>query len=126
MSKSINDYPVDGFPVPWATWIPGRRPEFKVHDDLGKAKNAIAMEVGGGRTKGRRKINSSRPHPRTGKIEYPIRGGVLYQLTDGKWTVRAVVQPGTYKSDHTLFTKARKWNKQPGITTVINEHPYEA
>lgn len=119
MSKTIDDYPTDGFPIPWATWVPDRRPEFKVHSDLGKAKNAIGMEMGGRNT-------VTRQHPGTGKSEHPIRGGVLYQLTDGKWIVRAVVRPGTYKSDYLLFTNARKWNKQPGITTVIEEHPFEA
>lgn len=119
MTKSINDYPTEGFPIPWATWVPDRRPEFKVHSDLGKAKNAIGMELTG-------RNNKPRPHPTIeNKKEFPIRGGVLYQLADGKWIVRAVVEPGTYKSDHLLYTNARKWNKQPGITTVIAENPFE-
>lgn len=117
MAKTIDDYPTDGFPVPWATWIPDRRPEFKVHSDLGKAKNAIGMEVSGRNAKIRR--------ARDGKPEYPIRGGVLYQLAEGKWVVRAIVEPGSYKSEHLLYTQPRKWNKQPGITTVIEEHPFE-
>jgi hypothetical protein len=115
VTKSIDDYPTDGFPIPWATWIPDRRPEFKVHSDLGKAKNAIGMPIPGA------------VHILTnGTREQSIRGGVLYQLIKGKWTVRAVVSPGTWKSEHMLYTQPSKWNKHPGITTVIEEHPYEA
>lgn len=114
-NRRIDDYPTDGFPIPWATWMPDRRPQFKVHSDLGKAKNAIGAALGG----------ESRFNPETGGYDHPIRGGVLYQMIEGKWIVRAVVQPGTYKSEHLLFTSPRKWNKQPGITTVIAENPFE-
>jgi hypothetical protein len=44
----ITEYPTDPdkMPaVPWMTWIPSRRPEFKVHTDVGKAKSALGIQL---------------------------------------------------------------------------------
>lgn len=114
LATTIHEYPTEGLPVPWATWIPDRTPQFKVHNDLGHAKNAVGAEISG-----RRRLTPN------GAAEPKIRGGVVYEMVDGKWTVRAVVPPGSYKSDHIMFANSRQWNKQPGITSVITEHPYE-
>lgn len=112
----ITDYPTDPekLPgIPWMTWINDRRPEFKVHSDIGKAKVALGARVG--------------PDVRLGdgSLDYPVRGGVLYGLLEGKWQAVDVVQPGSLRRDNLMFRHPRKWNKAPGITAVIPEHPYE-
>jgi hypothetical protein len=112
----ITEYPTDPdkMPaVPWMTWIPSRRPEFKVHTDVGKAKSALGIQEG-----------RAKRLP-DGGVDYPVRGGVLYQLVNDKWHPVAIVQPGSLKKDNLMFRHPRKWNKAPGITTVIPEHPYE-
>lgn len=112
----ITDYPTDQnkLPsVPWLTWVPSRLPEFKVHTDIGKAKAALGWQEG------------HTVRLEDGSTDYPVRGGVLYELVDGKWVPVAVVQPGSLKKDNLMFRHPRKWNKAPGITTVIEEHPYE-
>jgi hypothetical protein len=113
--KTINDYPTEGLPRPWATWIPNRTPQFKVHGTLGQAKNAIGMEISG----------DSRRVTYRGKetTERPIRGGVIYEMIHDAWAVRAVVKPGSYKCEHMMYSDPRKWNNAPGITTVIDETP---
>lgn len=116
LTTPIHDYPTDPdkLPgIPWMTWVPDRLPEFKVHADLGKAKVALGVRCG--------------PDVRleNGGTDYPIRGGVLYRLLNDKWQAVDVAQPGSLKMENLMFRHPRKWNKAPGITTVIPEHPYE-
>lgn len=48
-------------PTPeWATYLEGRRPKFKIHTNLGNAKNAL-------------------------NVKYPHEGGIIYQWVDGQW-----------------------------------------
>lgn len=112
-TRPIGSYPSgNDFPLPWATWIPGRRPEFYVHNDLGAAKLALA---------GHPMPPSNEPNMYE---DEPVRGGVLYQVEGGTWVVRAVVQPGTFKREHIMYNNPKKWNRKPGITTVIKEHAF--
>jgi hypothetical protein len=113
-AQEITDYPTDPdkLPsIPWLTWVPGRLPEFKVHANIGTAKAALGSQQ-------RHTVTQN-------DSDYPVRGGVLYELVDGKWVAVAVVQPGSLRKDNLMFRHPRKWNKAPGITTVIEEHPYE-
>lgn len=108
------DYPTGAdLPLPWGSWVVSRNPQFKLHSTLGYAK----VSAGG----------QSRRDGRTapdGTTEYPFTGGVLYQLVEGKWQVQAVLTPGSYPSDHLIFAAPKKWKRAPGITTLIQEHPY--
>lgn len=99
-------------PQPWATWVPDRSPRFKLHDRLGTAKAAVGAQTG------------AEKRLTDGRYVYPLRGGVVYQMVDGKWVVQAVIEPGTTREDHLIFREPRKWAKCPGVTTVIQEHPY--
>jgi len=87
----------------WASWVPGRTPEFKVQT-LGQAKTAL-----------------SDTHGRTGEC----RGGILYRLTpEGMWRevvhVRPKDDPAKYKlfSDYQGFMADPPWH----VFTII-EHP---
>jgi hypothetical protein len=113
--EPITDYPNDPAQlpdIPWMTWIPDRLPQFKVHTDLGKAKAALGYDTGDVITLD------------DGTTDRPIRGGVLYKLQNEKWVAVDIVQPGSLKKDNLMFRSPRKWNKAPGITTVISEHPF--
>jgi hypothetical protein len=107
--------PPENPPLPWATWIADRLPQFKVHASLRPAKLAIGMQVG-----------PTEVLADGITVAYRIRGGVLYSMEEGGWVVSAVIEPGSFKHEHLLFTAPRKWRKAPGITTVISEHPFAA
>lgn len=87
----------------WATWIRDRRSgQFKLHNHLGLAKNAVA-----GRHMPR---GISRPVPGGGgpwDTEYPLEGGYVYEwVSDDNgegWELRFTINPGDFKSDHPLW-----------------------
>lgn len=67
----------------WATNIPGRRPEFKAHNTLGQAKNAV--------------INMSRYSARNGFAE----DMVIYKLSDnGRYEPWLKISQGSFRNDY--------------------------
>lgn len=103
MAKPIENYPTgDKLPRPWATWIPDRLPQFKMHESLTRAKCAMAARYNSG-----------------------MRGGVLYQFNNDQWQIMAIVRPGSHKDDYLLFSHPKKWSAAPGITILITENPYD-
>lgn len=112
--REFKDYPRgEELPLPWASWVHDRTPQMKLHSTLGYAK------VSAGQT-----IHKDARRAPDGTTEHPFHGGVIYQMVEGKWVVRAVLTPGSYPSDHLVFSAPKKWSQAPGITTVISEHPY--
>lgn len=63
---------------PYLTIIPGRRPEQKMHEKIGHAKNAFEQHPGSG---------------------YRCRYGKLYQYIDGEWVLLYDIPEQTYTVD---------------------------
>lgn len=61
----------------FATKIKGRVPEYKVHLDFGKAKNAVGYEL----------------------IGAVARGGTIYEFVNGSWEIVYDIAPGTSRDD---------------------------
>jgi hypothetical protein len=72
-------------PPKWATYINGRRPEFKMHAQWGHVRSAIGASYYGFRG--------------------GVRGGRVYEWDAVKddWTLIWDVPPGTLKKDHQFF-----------------------
>lgn len=102
------------FPVypRWATWIKERSPQFKMHNHLGLAKNALSG----------RPLRSahSRNH------EYPLEGGYVYEWVadeEGEgWVERFHIPRGAYKSDEPLWRFTERARKaRPVSQKAIND-----
>jgi hypothetical protein len=91
---------VSAFPAQprWATWIKDRSPQFKLHNTLGMAKNALSSKYLPRGTTRRDAKN---------RVEWPLAGGYVYEwvvddLGEG-WVERFRVMPGDFKADHPLW-----------------------
>lgn len=87
----------------WATWVKDRSPQFKMHNTLGMAKNAISgrpLRRGGSRYA---IPGNSRSY------ESQLEGGYVFEyvydpeLGDGSWVERWHVPEGAWKSEHDLW-----------------------
>jgi hypothetical protein len=72
----------------WATYIPDRRPQFKMHTSKGLAKSALSIYADWGRGS--------------------LRVGVLYEHVEGEWVERANIEPHTPKLNHPLWADTQE------------------
>src|SRR4051812_23863543 len=86
----------------WATLIPSRSPEFKMHTSLGLAKSALTgLTMYGGQFRDR---------------------GALYQWNGTFWELRVAIKRGDKQTDFLLWTNVKKF-KQQDVGFVIEEVP---
>lgn len=72
---------------PYATEIPARRPKFKMHTDIGKAKAAFS-------------------HTDYDGYGGSLRVGKLYKLVDGEWELVADIKAGEKRRTHPLWAES--------------------
>ena len=86
----------------WATLIPRRDPEFKMHTSLGLAKTALS-----------------------GLADYKGRfhdRGALYRWNGSVWELYVWITNGDYRNDFELWTNVEKFKRQEAAF-VIEETP---